>query len=73
MSAEYGTFRCRICGREGFAPMPDRDDIVGDGAQVELTCANAHTDLYDAAAIERIAPTNASGKVLSREAYAGAV
>ena len=72
MPTEYGTFRCRICGREGFAPFPDGDDVFGERDSIELTCANAHTDLYDVTVIQRIA-ANPHGKILSKEAYAGAI
>lgn len=72
MTTEYGTFRCRICGREGFAPLPSEDDIRGETEHIELTCAHAHTDQYDIAVIQRVT-NRPPGKVLSREAYAGAI
>lgn len=72
MTTEYGTFRCSICGREGFAPLPADDDVFRENDCVELTCSSAHTDQYDIAVIQRVSSEPPS-KVLSREAYAGAV
>ena len=72
MSIEYGTFKCRICGREGFAPLPAEDDPLRDGGLIELTCSHAHTDQYDVAVIRRVI-SKPPASVLAMEAYAGAV
>ena len=70
MAIEYGTFQCSICGREGFAPLPADDDPLSD-SHIELTCSRAHTDLYSKTMIRRVA-SNPPGKLLVREAFAGA-
>jgi hypothetical protein len=72
MTTEYGTFRCRICGREGFAPLPADSDVSLENDCVELTCSSAHTDQYDIAMIHRLT-SKAPSKLLSKQAYAGAI
>jgi hypothetical protein len=72
MSIEYGTFKCRICGREGFAPLPAENDPSLESGIVELTCSQAHTDQYDITAIRRVITKPQVG-ALAMEAYAGAV
>lgn len=72
MPIEYGTFKCRICGREGFAPLPADDDPSRESESVELTCSLAHTDQYKVAAIRRVI-SKPPVAVLAMEAYAGAV
>ena len=72
MSIEYGTFKCRICGREGFAPLPAENDPSLESSLIELTCSVAHTDQYDITAIRRVV-AKPQITALAMEAYAAAV